>query len=396
MIKTLGNNIVNAFTGGNPVKAIYAYGEKVWPISGPEPTEYYIKWTPSDVSGTFSIGGHKYNLKDYSGYFTDFGGIITSSAFAELTSLSTIETNAYSIGFKAFYGCFLNSISLPNCTYIGESAFGNNTISYAFMPKCDYIGSRAFLINMSREASMKTMVIGKVQLNSSVIQDYEILNLYVPAPYYYTDYCNPYSPWVDKMYYHPSGYKNFMHYFYYVDYPGYNNTFCTGDISGYFSNSTISYFKTDKIQDVTGLSNFHKLKSCSMPYCATIGSYAFTNCENLEYVYAPMIVTVENRAFDGCSLLKSFNIASLSVVISTYSSSTIMYQGIGSKAFRNCTSLSMIKLGLTKGSLIYPLQSIDAFSGCTSLKKIYVPSAQLSYYLSASNWSYYSDIIVSY
>lgn len=31
MIKTLGNNIVNAFTGGNPVKAIYAYGEKVWP-----------------------------------------------------------------------------------------------------------------------------------------------------------------------------------------------------------------------------------------------------------------------------------------------------------------------------------------------------------------------------
>ena len=137
MIKTLGNNIVNAFTGGNPVKAIYTYGEKVWPTSGPEPTEYYIKWTPSDAKGTFSIGGHKYHLENYSGYFTDFGGIITPSAFAELTSLSTIETNAYSIGFKAFYGCYLNSVSLSNCTYIGENAFGYNTISYAFMPKCD-------------------------------------------------------------------------------------------------------------------------------------------------------------------------------------------------------------------------------------------------------------------
>ena len=56
MIKTLGNNIVNAFTGGNPVKAIYAYGEKVWPISGP----YYIEWTPSSAEGQFNIDGTTY------------------------------------------------------------------------------------------------------------------------------------------------------------------------------------------------------------------------------------------------------------------------------------------------------------------------------------------------
>ena len=30
MIKVLGNNIVNAFTGGNPVNAIYSYGQLVW------------------------------------------------------------------------------------------------------------------------------------------------------------------------------------------------------------------------------------------------------------------------------------------------------------------------------------------------------------------------------
>ena len=395
MIKTLGNNIVSAFTGGNPVKAIYTYGEKVWPTSGPEPTEYYIKWTPSDAKGTFSIGGHKYNLEDYSGYFTDFGGIITPSAFAGLTSLSTIETNAYSIGFEAFYGCYLNSVSLSNCTYIGENAFGYNTISYAFMPKCDYIGSRAFWINTMRESSMKKMVIGNVKFNSTIINDYEILYLYVPAPYFYKNYCNSYSPWIEKMYYHPSGYENYMKYFYYVSYPGYYKTFCVGDISEYLSNSNISYFETNIINTVTGCSSFHNLKSCSIPYCRSIGSFAFKNCENLEYVYASMIMTVGNKAFDGCSLLKTFTIASLSLMSSIYIS-LFWTEGIGYNAFRNCTSLSMIKIGKTNGTFIYPLQSTDAFAGCTSLKSIYIPSSQLSDYLSANNWSYYSDIIVSY
>ena len=94
MIKTLGNNIVNAFTGGNPVKAIYTYGEKVWPITTER--SYYISWTPSNISGTFSMFGQTYNLEDYSGYYSWMGDInsakITSNAFKGI-SLTSIKTN---------------------------------------------------------------------------------------------------------------------------------------------------------------------------------------------------------------------------------------------------------------------------------------------------------------
>ena len=186
-----------------------------------------------------------------------------------------------------------------------------------------------------------------------------------------------------------------MKYFYYISYPGYYKTFCVGDISEYLSNSNISYFETNKINTVTGCSSFHNLKSCSIPYCRSIGSFAFKNCENLEYVYASMIMTVGDNAFDGCSLLKTFTITSLSLMSSVYIS-PFWTEGIGYNAFRNCTSLSMIKIGKTNSTFIYPLQSTDAFAGCTSLKSIYIPSSQLSDYLSANNWSYYSDIIVSY
>ena len=82
-------------------------------------------------------------MEDYNGYFTDFTGVITVGAFSHL-SLSTIETNAYIIQNKAFYGCLLDSISLSNCSYIGDDGFRVNTIRYASMPKCEYIDNGAF------------------------------------------------------------------------------------------------------------------------------------------------------------------------------------------------------------------------------------------------------------
>ena len=80
MVNTFGNNIVSAFTNGVSVKEIYANGVKVWPSETPPvpPTsEYYIRWAPSDLSsGRFRIGSSTYNFSDYSGYFTDFDGVI--------------------------------------------------------------------------------------------------------------------------------------------------------------------------------------------------------------------------------------------------------------------------------------------------------------------------------
>lgn len=140
MIKTLGNNIVSAFTGGNPVKAIYTYGEKVWPISGPEPTEYYIKWTPSDVSGIFTIGGESRFLQSYNGYYNGpfssrnvlESGVgvpyyyIDNGAFAS-TSILTIETNIKYVSGGAFQGCSsLQTVRMPG-RYVLNGAFRDCT-----------------------------------------------------------------------------------------------------------------------------------------------------------------------------------------------------------------------------------------------------------------------------
>ena len=103
MIKTLGNNIVNAFTGGKPVKAIYAYGQLVWPVT--IESSYYIKWTPSSAEGQFNIDGTTYDLSTFSGLYYWSTGIINRDAFNNNKSIQSIETNAKRILDSAFESC---------------------------------------------------------------------------------------------------------------------------------------------------------------------------------------------------------------------------------------------------------------------------------------------------
>ena len=144
MIKTLGNNIVSAFTGGNPVKAIYAYGQLVWPVT--IESSYYIKWTPSSAEGQFNIDGTTYDLSTFSGLYYWSTGVINSSAFQNNYSIQSIETNATSIGIGAFMSCSsLSQVSLPICGYIGAYAFEScSSLTKISLPICGYIGACAF------------------------------------------------------------------------------------------------------------------------------------------------------------------------------------------------------------------------------------------------------------
>lgn len=118
MVITEGKSIIGAFTGGRSVAEIYTYGEKVWPKSEPAPGEYYIKWWPKDLSGSFIIGGEARWLQDYSGYYSgpflettrvvDYSTIhlktLDSSAFMS-TGVTGIETNLEHFGSNAFTYC---------------------------------------------------------------------------------------------------------------------------------------------------------------------------------------------------------------------------------------------------------------------------------------------------
>ena len=121
----------------------YKGSELVWELpSG----LYYVSWTPSSLSGSFSLFGQTYNMRDYMGYYYwKESGVITSSAF-QSTGIKTISTNVSGIGNSAFESCIsLSQVSLPMCSYIGNAAFLYcRSLSQVSLPMCSYIGDAAF------------------------------------------------------------------------------------------------------------------------------------------------------------------------------------------------------------------------------------------------------------
>ena len=153
------------------------YSSIIYPFDGPEPpvSEYYINWSPNMSIGTFRMEGVTYNFSDYPSGFSGFSGTITVGAFYN-AKFSQIETNALSIenavlfeksgafescskltqislpvcsyiGESAFYSCYsLTKLSLPVCEYIGGGAFGNcSSLTQISLPVCSYIGIGAFV-----------------------------------------------------------------------------------------------------------------------------------------------------------------------------------------------------------------------------------------------------------
>ena len=138
MIKTLGNNIVNAFTGGNPVKAIYSYGQLVWEKSISNNKIYYTSSdgqivTPDIGTGEESKGfGANIVSNTYSGGrgVIVFDGPVTKIGYTAFGRCNTLQTivipdSVTSIGSYAFSYCTsLTTITIPDSvTSIGQSAF---------------------------------------------------------------------------------------------------------------------------------------------------------------------------------------------------------------------------------------------------------------------------------
>lgn len=159
MVSTFGNNIVSAFTGGQSVKAIYTYGEKVWPV---EPSEYYIHWSPTNLSGTFVIGGETRLLETYSGYYSGpflssyrngrYYYVMDSGAFRS-TDVVTVDTNLPIIGNNAFVSCTsLQMFSASECIRldygvpmnIADTFKGCTSLISVYLPKLSYVYGETF------------------------------------------------------------------------------------------------------------------------------------------------------------------------------------------------------------------------------------------------------------
>jgi len=142
-------------------------------------------------------------------------------------------------------------------------------------------------------------------------------------------------------------------------------TYCTGLTSCTIGSGVTSI--TDSVfRECTNLT------SIDIPSGVTyIGDYAFRNCRKLTSIIIPNGVTsIGAQAFNYCSGLTSCTIGS-------------GVTSIGSYAFANCTSLTSVTVNATTP----PSLGTNAFFNNASGMKIYVPSASVETYKSATNWS---------
>lgn len=126
------------------------------------------------------------------------------------------------------------------------------------------------------------------------------------------------------------------------------------------------------------------LTSITIPNSVTsIGSSAFYNCLSLTSVTIPNSVTsIGGSVFRNCPALTSITIPDGVMNIATYT-------------FYGCTTLATIDFGTTR-STIPTLDNVNAFGGLFTYPQILVPSALLTDWKAANNWSSYASYIVAH
>lgn len=124
----------------------------------------------------------------------------------------------------------------------------------------------------------------------------------------------------------------------------------------------------------------YSLQTVDLPACTGFGQYAFSACQSLISISLPVCSSIPTEAFWNCWSLKS-----ISLPVCKY---------ISNYAFENCRRLKYVYVG-GEISDVCNLTDTNAFNGCSRLTYIVVPGSLVESYKTATNWTYYSDKIVS-
>jgi hypothetical protein len=147
-----------------------------------------------------------------------------------------------------------------------------------------------------------------------------------------------------------------------------------GTVSGEYSNNRVTSIAAYAFSECTNLT------SVDLPNVTLIKDYAFNKCSNLANVSIPSLVTMNQRAFYFCTKIAKLDLPNL----------TSMAQ----YALAQCQYLVTLIL---RSETVCTLANTNALTNTPIAKAttgyIYVPSALVESYKSATNWSTYASQI---
>ncbi len=131
-------------------------------------------------------------------------------------------------------------------------------------------------------------------------------------------------------------------------------------------------------EDITTIKTFNELQYFTG--LTSIRGYAFSCCSSLESITIPDNVTsIKVFAFSNCSSLTNITIPDTVTEIEE-------------SAFSNCSSLTSVYCKATTP----PTLNSNSFYSIAASAKIYVPTASVNAYKTATGWSEYADMIIGY
>jgi hypothetical protein len=359
-------------------------------------------------------------------------------AFAGMTQVTGVSGSCNQIGDYAFHKCGIKSASYPSCSIIGVHAFEYCTsLTYASFPSCTQIGWYAFQSCYSlsiayfpsaqtigegaffdcrklEEASFPSVTnIGSsaFYLCSGISSAYfpSATSIGIYAFYKCSQMSSIYAPSVARIgNYAFFGCKSLTS----ADFP------VCSSVGNYAFNgcTSLSAFSSPKCNDI-GTSAFQgtPIESVYLPESSanvTIGASAFYNCSSLTAVRIDTSgnVYIMGGAFRNCFSLSDFSVSgsfvSFSSICFGYCSSLGVLRVHGSAsfgyyAFSQCVNLislylyysgGVAQLTNTQTFMSTPIAGYSSVAG--QYGSIYVPSALLQSYKTATNWATLSSFMV--
>ncbi len=298
--------------------------------------------TPSDVlSGKRFVNESGFQVGTATG-----GGGFTADEIAMRTISGDISGSATSIGSYAFRGCSaLTTASFPNVTNISSYAFYDcRSLTTAYFPSATDISGSAF-------TSCRLLTTISFP-NATSIGGYAFRE------------CSALTT---------------------ASFP--NATYIGSNAFQYCSSLTTASFPSVSFISNYAFASCRLLTTISFPNATYIGSNAFAYCHSLTIASFPSVSFISNYAFAYCR----------SLTTASFPNATT----INSCAFTYCRNLlSFYLLGSsvpTLGTDVFSSTPIDGYTDSTAgvYGSVFVPSSLYDQYIVATNWSLYSDRIVS-